>query len=117
MVEKVLPNAKICSNCVHSRRWAEDTESVGKDAEKVACRLFTLESIKESRPAEESQLTEGALSVSLADIPKDYKVGWADLMTRPGNPPSTFLTNNCILVSYRDTCKNFQKNDPDQLDY
>jgi hypothetical protein len=113
MVERLLPKAPLCANCVHARRWIEDKgQDEGKDSEIVVCRLYSLllSGAKEEKTEEDEKLIDPAIT----DAPKDYTLGWGDLMARPGNRASAYLTNNCVLVSYRDTCAYFNKNDPEK---
>jgi hypothetical protein len=113
MIETVLPYAKLCGNCIHARRNLEDNGSNKKDAEIVVCRLYSLinNSDKKSEPSlEDPEVNDRIIPTpSLKDAPEGYAIGWGDLIKRPGQAPSHYLTNNCILVSYKDTCIHFQK--------
>ena len=116
MIETVLPYAKLCGNCVNACRQGEDNGTNKKDMETVACRKFSLLN-KQSETEAEGEAIANALSnenvipaPSLNEAPKGYKVGWGDLMRRPGQAPSNYLSSNCILVSHKDTCPYFQNN-------
>jgi hypothetical protein len=113
MIETIMPNAKLCGNCAHARRWAEDqvqNKKLGEpDSEIVACRLYSLLNHQMPQDYEDDEKP-----VKMEDMPSDAQLGWADLVVRPGNAPSNILTNKCILVSYKDNCCHFKKNEPEE---
>lgn len=98
ILSTVMPNAKVCLNCEHARRWAGDKDGT---TEYQGCGLYSQSTagLKED---------DGALP-SIEDAPEGASLGWVDLKTRPGCKSSGFIINNCVIVKIDSTCKNFKK--------